>query len=102
MSIKLTNTANTHTCLTTLILKRHDIIYRLDSYTLENVWWGSTGFLTSEVILQRCLLLENGTFTNVLPQRNAMPQTQDMTPYPLTVYKYGPDMLCYPLIVTSH
>ena len=27
----------------------------------------------------------SGTLTNVLPHRNAMPQTQDMTHYPVTV-----------------
>ena len=41
----------------------------------------------------------SGTLTNVLPQRNAMPQTQDMTPYPVTVYRHGADLsLCYPLM----
>ena len=29
----------------------------------------------------------SGTLTNVLPHRNAMPQTQDMTPHPVTVYR---------------
>ena len=41
----------------------------------------------------------SGTLTNVLPHRNAMPQTQDMTPHPVTVYRHGADMLlCYPLM----
>ena len=42
----------------------------------------------------------SGTLTNVLPQhRNAMPQTQDMTPHPVTVYRHGGDLsLCYPLM----
>ena len=36
------------------------------------------------------------TLTNVLPHRNAMPQTQDMTSYPVTVYRA--DLSCYPLM----
>ena len=39
--------------------------------------------LTSEVISRRWLL-SSGSYTNVLPHRNAMPQTQDMTPHPVT------------------
>ena len=30
----------------------------------------------------------NGTLTNVLPNRNAIPQTQDMIPRPVTVYRH--------------
>ena len=41
----------------------------------------------------------SGTLTNVLPHRNAMPQTQDMTPHPVTVYRHGVHLsLCYPLM----
>ena len=29
----------------------------------------------------------SGTMTNVLPHRNVMPETQDMTPDPVTVYR---------------
>ena len=29
-----------------------------------------------------------GTFTNMLPHRNAMLQTQDMTPHPITPYRH--------------
>ena len=37
--------------------------------------------------------------TNVLPHRNAMPQTQDMTSHPVTVSRHGADLsLCYPLM----
>ena len=32
------------------------------------------------------------TLTNVLLHRNAMPQTQDMTPHPVTVYRHGTDL----------
>ena len=39
------------------------------------------------------------TLTNVLPHRNAMPQTQDTTPHPVTVYRHRADLsLCYPLM----
>ena len=41
----------------------------------------------------------SGTLTNVLPYRNVMPQTQDMTPHPVTIYRHGVDLsLCYPLM----
>ena len=41
----------------------------------------------------------SGTLTNVQPHRNAMPQTQDTTPHPVTVYRHGADLsLCYPLM----
>ena len=41
----------------------------------------------------------SGTLTNVLPHRNAMPQTQGMTSHPVTVYRHGADLsLCYPLM----
>ena len=42
----------------------------------------------------------SGTLTNVLPHRNAMPQTPDTTPHPVTVYRHGADLsLCsYPLM----
>ena len=41
----------------------------------------------------------SGTLTNVLPHRNAMPQTQDMTTHPVTVYRHRADLsLCYPFM----
>ena len=41
----------------------------------------------------------SGTLPNVLPHRNAMPQTQDTTPHPVTVYRHGANLsLCYPLM----
>ena len=33
----------------------------------------------------------SGTLTNMLTHRNAMPQTQDMTPHPVAVYRNGAD-----------
>ena len=41
----------------------------------------------------------SGTKTNVLSHWNAMPQTQDTTPHPVTVYRHVVDLsLCYPLM----
>ena len=40
-----------------------------------------------------------GILTNVLSHRNSMPQTQDMTPHPVTVYRHEADLsLCYPMM----
>ena len=37
--------------------------------------------------------------TNVMPHRNVMPHTQDMTPHLVTVYRHRADLsLCYPLM----
>ena len=41
----------------------------------------------------------SGTLTNVLPHRNAMPQTQDMASHTVTEYRHRADLsLCYPLL----
>ena len=41
----------------------------------------------------------SGTLTNVLPHRNPMPQTQDTTLHPVTVYRHRADLcLGYPLM----
>ena len=42
----------------------------------------------------------SGTLTIVLPHWNAVPQTQDMTPQPVTVYRHRRVnlSLCYPLM----
>ena len=43
--------------------------------------------------------LYSGSLTNVLPYRNAIPQTQDMTSHPFTVNRHGADLLlCYSLM----
>ena len=62
--------------------------------------WGLTSLLTAEVISRRCLsACSCGTLTNVLPHRNAMSQTQDTTPHPVTVYRHGANLsLCYRLM----
>ena len=55
--------------------------------SLWNIW----GHITT---VPAC---SSGTLTNVLPHRNAMPQTQDTTPHPVTVYRHGAKLsLCYP------
>ena len=46
--------------------------------SLWNIW----GHITA---VPAC---SSGTLTNVLLHRNAMPQTQDMTPHPVTVYRH--------------
>ena len=57
--------------------------------SLWNIW----GHITT---VPAC---SSGTLTNVLPHRNAMPQTQDMTSHPVTVYRHGADLsLCYPFM----
>ena len=41
----------------------------------------------------------SGTLTNMMPHRNAMPQTQDTTLHPVTVYSHGAYLsLCYPVM----
>ena len=38
----------------------------------------------------------SGILTNVMPHRNTMPQSQDMTPKPVTVYRHKANLsLCY-------
>ena len=55
--------------------------------SLWNIW----GHITT---VPAC---SSGTLTIVLPHRNTMPQTQDMTPHPVTVYRHGANLsLCYP------
>ena len=58
------------------------------------VCWGLTSLLNIWGHIVTVPACSSGT--NVLPHRNAMPQTQDMTPHPVTVYRHGADLLCYP------
>ena len=50
-----------------------------------------------EVHIEKVPACSSGTLTNVLPHWNAMLQTQDMTPHPVTIniYRHGADLLCY-------
>ena len=60
---------------------------------------GLTSLLNIWGRITMVLACSSGTLRNVLPHRNAMPQTQDMTPHPITVYRHRADLLlCYPLI----
>ena len=57
--------------------------------SLLNIW----GHITT---VPAC---SSGTFSNVQPHRNAMQQTQGMTPHPVTVYWHRADLsLCYLLM----
>ena len=63
------------------------VLFVLGLTSLWNIW----GHITT---VSAC---NSGTLTNVLPHRNAMPQTQDTTPHPVTVYRHGANLsLCYP------
>ena len=53
--------------------------------SLLNMIWGHT------TTVPDC---SSGTLTNVLPHRNTMQQTQDMTPHPVTVYRKRPTCRC--------
>ena len=65
----------------------------------ENVCLGLSSLLNIWGHIATVPVCSSGTLTNVLPHRNAMPQTQDMTPHPVTVYRNGADLtLCYPLM----
>ena len=61
----------------------------LDITSLLNIW----GHIRT---VPAC---SSGALTKVLPHRNAMSQTQDMTPHPVTVYQHRANLsLCYPLM----
>ena len=63
-----------------------DLFVCLGLTSLWNIW----GHITT---VPAC---SSGALTNVLPHRNAMPQTQDTTPHPVTVYRHGANLsLCY-------
>ena len=65
----------------------------------EFVCLGLTLLLNTWGHITRVPACSSDTLTNVLPHRNAMPQTQDMTPHPVTVYRHRADLLvCYPLM----
>ena len=68
------------------------------------VCWGLTSLFKRWGHILTVPACSSGTLTNLLPHRNAMPQTQDMTPHPVTVYRHGANLsLCYPSVcVCSH
>ena len=52
------------------------------------VCWGLTSLLNICGHIATVPTCSSGTSTNVLLHRNAKPQTQDMTPHPVTVYRH--------------
>ena len=51
------------------------------------------------IALKHLRSYSSGTLIYELPHRNAMQQTQDMTPHPIIVYRHGADLsLCCPLM----
>ena len=63
------------------------------------VCWGLTSLLNIWGHIATMPAWSSGTLTNVLPHRNAMLRTQDMTTRPITVYRHRADLsLCYPLM----
>ena len=79
------------------------VTYLTPPPTPQQVWWfdclGLTSLLNTRSHFTTVPACCRGTLTNVLPHRNAMPQTQDMTPHPVTVYRHRTDLsLSYPLM----
>ena len=61
------------------------VLFVLGLRSLLNIW----GYITTAPACS------SDTLTNVLRHRNAMPQTQDMTPHLVTVYRHSADLLLY-------
>ena len=60
---------------------------------------GLTSLLNIWFHIKTMPVFRSGTLTNMLPHRNAMPQTQDTAPHPVIVYRHRADLtLCYPFI----
>ena len=59
--------------------------------------WDLTSFVNIWAHIATVPSCSSGTLTNVLRHRNAVPQTQNITPHLVTVYRHGAD-LCYPLM----
>ena len=55
---------------------------------------GLTSFLIIWGHIATMPTCSSDSLTNVLPHRNAMPQTQDMTPHPVTVYRQRANLAC--------
>ena len=91
--ISLTFLTQKTTRITQIFWKQHFSIICLFVCLGLTSLWNIWGHITT---VPAC---NSGTLTNVLPHRNAMPQTQDITPHPVTVYRHGADLsLCYPLM----
>ena len=53
--------------------------------SIKFVCWGLTSLVNIRGHIATVPTCSNGNLTNMLPHRKAMPQTQDMTPHPITV-----------------
>ena len=58
----------------------------IQPYVCKFILGGLTLLLNICGDITTVLACSSGTLINVLPHRNAMPQTQDTTPHPVTVY----------------
>ena len=66
---------------------------------LVGFWWCLPSLLNIRGHIAMVPVCSSGILTNVLQHRNAMLQTQDLTPHPVTVYRQRADLsLCYPLM----
>ena len=77
-------------------------LYSVSSYK-RDIWFvsllGWTSLLNIWGHIATVPAGSSGTLTNVLPHRNAIPQTKDMTPHPVTVFRHRADLsLSYPLM----
>ena len=71
------------------LLKRTNVLFVFGLTSLLNI----LGHIATVLACSSC------TLTNVLPHRNAMLRTQDMTPHPVTVYRHRANLSrCYPLV----
>ena len=59
-----------------------------------NIYLGFTSPLNILGHIATVFTCRSCAMTNVLPHKNAMPQTQDMTPHPVTVYRHPTDCRC--------
>ena len=69
------------------------------SVVFLSLCWGLTSLLNIWGHIATVPGCNSGSLTNVLSHRNAMPQTQVMTPHPVTLYRHRANLsLCYPLM----
>ena len=111
IGVKLTGTLSGWTSPKDIILKVADILtvkggtgaiveYHgpgVDSISCTGrliVYLGLTSLLTIWGHIVTVPACSSDTLTNMLPHRNAMPQTQDMTPYPVTVCRHRATCRC--------
>ena len=66
------------------------------------ICWGLMSLLNIWGLITTVPVCSSDTLTIVLPRRNAMPQTQDMTPHPVTGYRQGRPVVVLSLDVECH